>query len=67
MKKSSKKKGGKGNDIAEARTAWFNSLKGPTKFLSGEKCIQFQLCIDTTNTAPQRGMLMNRFEEEDSK
>lgn len=68
--KSSKKKGGKKkkNNIAEARTHWFNSLeKGPTKFLSGNKCIQFQLCIDTTNTAPQRGMLMNRFEEEDSK
>ena len=69
MKKSSKKKGGKKkNDIAQARKAWFRSLKaGPTKFLSGRNCVQFHLCIETTDTLPPQGMLMNRFEAEGSK
>ena len=46
MKKSKKKVARKKNDIAQARQAWFRSLEeGPTKFLCGKTCIQFQLWI----------------------
>ena len=39
-------------------------LPGPTKKM---RDLSFSLVIKTTNTSPQRGFLMNRFEEPDSK
>ena len=55
----------KTSDLNKARKSWIASLEpGFTKLMSG---INFVLCIDTTHTAPQQGMLMNRFEKPKSK
>ena len=40
------------------------TLEGPTHML--QETIRFALDIETSNTAPQAGMLLNRFEEADS-
>jgi hypothetical protein len=54
--------------IEEARSMWITDLEpGPTKFMQGKKCVTFLLHIGTTNTAERHGMLLNRFEESDSK
>lgn len=41
--------------------------EGPTPAMTGKKHVQFLLSIETTNTAPQQGMLLNRLEAPDSQ
>ena len=63
-----KKKNVPHSDILKARKLWIQSLKsGPTAWMKGGDHAHFLLCINTTQTAPQQGMLMNRFEEATSE
>ena len=65
-KKSSRKKSSSFKKTPLTRCKFLPSTRssGPTPML---RSLNFVVHVETTNTSPQRGMLLNRFEEPDSE